>query len=407
MSPYRLALRTLLLNRPRNVLATLLIAASLCVLDLFAGSIASTRAGIEYQAVIVERMGHLTVLPGAVSGAPRQLRRFSADEAGRVRSLLAGVKGIALVVPEMSVSGIATTGERSATFAATGVPDAPAGALLQAAPGKLQAGVDNGVAISQAKAAALTLRVGSAVTLTAAVPDAAPRQLVAQVVDVYQEGGGAGAGAGEGKAEARSMLMPLALAQDLLNTGSIERFVVFLSDPALMEQQRSALAAALRKAGVQAEVRTWQELSQAYMRARSASDLAFDSIAGMVFAVIAASIAATMSINVLERRREVATLRALGMRSHSVFLMLVTEALGMAVMGVAASLIGSGVIAWVINRMSLSDGAPQALAGAMPVELDVNRMMMAVVAVLAVALMAALVPAFKAARAHVAAGLAG
>ncbi|NHZ42302.1 ABC transporter permease [Massilia aquatica] len=401
MSPYRLALRTLLLNRPRNVLATLLIAASLCVLDLFAGSIASTRAGIEYQAVIVERMGHLTVLPGAASGAPRQLRRFSADEAGRVRSLLAGVKGIALVVPEMSVSGIATTGERSATFAATGVPDAAAGTVLQAAPGKLQAGVDNGVAISQAKAAALTLRVGSAVTLTAAVPDAAPRQLVAQVVDVYQEGGGAG----EGKA--RSMLMPLALAQDLLNTGSIERFVVFLSDPALMEQQRSALAAALRKAGVQAEVRTWQELSQAYMRARSASDLAFDSIAGMVFAVIAASIAATMSINVLERRREVATLRALGMRSHSVFLMLVTEALGMAVMGVAASLIGSGVIAWVINRMSLSDGAPQALAGAMPVELDVNRMMMAVAAVLAVALMAALVPAFKAARAHVAVGLVG
>ncbi len=401
MSPYRLALRTLLLNRPRNVLATLLIAASLCVLDLFAGSIASTRAGIEYQAVIVERMGHLTILPGPASGAPPQLRRFSADEAGRVRSLLAGVKGIALVVPELSVSGIATTGERSATFAATGVPDAPAGALLQAAPGKLQAGVDNGVAISQAKAAALTLRVGSAVTLTAAVPDAAPRQVVAQVVDVYAEG------AGEGKAEARSMLMPLALAQDLLNTGATERFVVFLSDPALMEQQRSALAAALRTAGIQAEVRTWQELSQVYMRARSASDLAFDSIAGMVFAVIAASIAATMSINVLERRREVATLRALGMRSHSVFLMLVTEALGMALMGVAASLIGSGVIAWVINRMSLSDGAPQALAGAMPVELDVNRMMMAVAAVLAVALMAALVPAFKAARAHVAAGLVG
>lgn len=401
MSPYRLALRTLLLNRPRNVLATLLIAASLCVLDLFAGSIASTRAGIEYQAVIVERMGHLTVLPGVASGAPRQLRRFSADEAGRVRTLLAGVTGIALVVPEMSVSGIASTDERSATFAGLGLrmPDAPGAALLQAAPGKLQAGVDNGVAISQGKAAALTLRVGSALTLTAAVPDAAPRQVVAQVVDVYAEGAGDG--------QARSMLMPLALAQDLLNTDTIERFVVFLSDPALMEQQRSALAAALRKAGVQAEVRTWQELSHAYMRARSASDLAFDSIAGMVFAVIAASIAATMSINVLERRREVATLRALGMRSHSVFLMLVAEALGMAVMGVAASLIGSGVIAWVINRIGLSDGAPQALAGAMPVELDVNRMMMAVVAVLAVALMAALVPAFKAARAHVAAGLAG
>ncbi|HEX8612756.1 MAG TPA: FtsX-like permease family protein [Telluria sp.] len=399
MSPYRLAWRTLLLGRPRNVLATLLIAASLCVLDLFAGSIASTRAGIEHQAVIVERMGHLTVLPGPATGAPQPLRRFSPDEAQRVGALLAGVKGIALVVPEVSVSGIAATGERSAMFAGLGMHMADESRVpgLQAAPGKLPGGTGNGVAISEAKAGALALRVGSALTLTAAVPDAAPRKVVAQVVDVYA--------AGAGEEQARSLLMPLALAQDLLNTDATERFVVFLTDPALMEQQRGALAAALRKAGVQAEVRTWQELSLAYMRARSASDLAFDSIAGMVFAVIAASIAATMSINALERRREVATLRALGMRSHSVFLMLVTEALGMAVAGVAASLVGSGVIAWVINRVTLSDGMPHAVPGTMPVELDVNRMMMAMMAVLAVALMAALVPAFKAARAHVAAGL--
>lgn len=401
MSPYRLALRTLLLGRPRNVLAMLLIAASLCVLDLFAGSIASSRAGIEYQAVIVERMGHLTILPASSSGAARQERRFSADDAARVRAVLAGVRGIALVAPEISVSGIAATGTRSAMFTGTGMrlPDEAPGALLQAAPGKLQAGTGNGVAISQAKAGALALRVGSSLTLTAAVPDGSPRHVVAQVVDVYAAGGG-----GE---QGRSLLMPLELAQDLLDTDTIERFVVFLSNPALMEQRRGLLMAALRTAGVSVEVRTWQELSPAYLRARSASDLAFDSIAGMVFAVIAASIAATMSINALERRRELATLRALGMRSHSVFLMLVTEALGMAVMGVAASLVASGVIAWVINRITLADGAQHALPGTMPVELDVNRMMMAVMAVLAVALMAALVPAFKAARAHVAAGLGG
>lgn len=401
MSPYRLAVRTLLLGRPRNVLATLLIAASLCVLDLFAGSIASTRAGIAHQAVIVERMGHLAVLPGPgsgpMSGAARPLRRFSADEAGKVRAVLAGIRGIALVVPEMRVAGIAASTERSATFAATGMqlPEAPA--LLRAAAGKLQPGKGNGVAISQAKAGALAVRVGSALTLTAAVPDGAPRSVTAQVVDVYATGAG--------EEQGRSLLMPLELARELLDTGASERFVLFLSDPAPMEAQRSALATALRAAGIGAEVRTWQEMSPAYLRARSASDLAFDSIAGMVFAVIAASIAATMSINALERRRELATLRALGMRSHAVFLMLVTEALGMALAGVAASLVGSALIAWAINRLTLADGALQAVPGTLPVELDVNRMLMAVMAVLAVALMAALVPAFKAARAHVAAGL--
>jgi putative ABC transport system permease protein len=61
----------------------------------------------------------------------------------------------------------------------------------------------------------------------------------------------------------------------------------------------------------------------------------------------------------------------------------------------------------VVNRAALSYTARHALKpGPMLVELDFNRMLMAVVTVLAVALLAALVPAFKAARIDVAEGLA-
>lgn len=400
MSPYRLALRTLLLGRTRSVLAILLITASLCVLDLFAGNIASTRAGIEYQAVIRERMGHLTVVPSPASGDHGQAPMFGPDEGRRVHALLAAAKGIALVMPKISVAGIAASAGHSAIFAGEGmlVPPEQAPPALQATPGRLKPSVPNGIAISHAKAKALALRNGSNLTLTAAVADAAPKQVLAQVVDVYNPFGHEEGG--------RSLLMPLELAQTLLNTEKVERFVVFLSDPAEQDQQRDLLAAALRQADIGAEVHTWQELSVPYMRARSASDLAFDSVAGMVFAVIAATIAATISINALERRREVGTLRALGMRSHSVFLMFVTEALGMAVAGVFASLIGSGLIAWIVNRVAQSDDAQRAYPLSLPVELDFNRMLMAVVAVLAVALMAALVPAFKAARASIAPALA-
>lgn len=63
MSPHRLALRTLLLGRARSVLAIVLIAVCLGVLNLFAGNIASTRARLEYQAVVGERLGHLAITP--------------------------------------------------------------------------------------------------------------------------------------------------------------------------------------------------------------------------------------------------------------------------------------------------------------------------------------------------------
>jgi putative ABC transport system permease protein len=396
MSPQRLALRTLMLARPRSVLAILLIAACLCLLDLFAGNIASVRARLEYQSVTGERLGHLTITR---AGAERG-KAFEPADAKHIKRLVEAAAGVALVVPQMSVSGIASTGQRSALFHGEGI--ASAGSERGAEPdphGKLNPSQPNGIALSSGHARSLGLRYGSNVTLTGVTVDAPAAPLKAEVVDIYSTA--------EFNDSARSLLMPFDMAQTLLDTERTERLVVYLSDPKQLDAARLALLRMLRGAGLAVDVHTWQELSPSYIKARSTSDLTFDSVAGMVFAVIAAAIAATISMNALERRREVATLRALGMHSSGVFLMFAAEALWMAAFAVLISLVGSGLIAWVVNRAALSYTTQQALKKApMLVELDFNRMLMAVVTVMAVALLASLAPAFKAARAEVAEGLA-
>jgi putative ABC transport system permease protein len=398
MSPQRLALRTVLLGRPRGVLAILLIAACLCLLDLFAGNIASVRARLEYQAVVGERLGHLAILrSGAARGRP-----FEPDEAKRIKRLAEGVAGVTQVAPQMSVSGIASTGQRSALFHGEGISGAE-GARGGAEPdqhGKLNPAQPNGIALSSGHARSLGLKHGGNVTLTGVSVEAPAVPLTAEVVDIFSTA--------EFNDNARSLLLPFEMAQTLLDTERTERLVVHLADPKQLEAARLALLGALHRDGREVEVRTWQELSPSYLKARSASDLTFDSVAGMVFAVIAAAIAATISMNAFERKREVATLRALGMHSSGVFLMFAAEALWMAAFAVVLSLVGSGLIAWLVNRAALTTTTQQALKKApMLVELDFNRMLMAVVTVMAVALLAALVPAFKAARVEVAEGLAG
>ncbi len=401
MSPQRLALRTLMQGSTRSVLAIVLIASSLCVLDLFAGHIASARARMEHQAVIGERLGHLAILRAAEPGAVGPARMFNPAEALRVIRLAEASPGVSLVVPQMSVSGIASTGERSALFFGEGIVSTPDSAGdTRNLPGKLNPAARNGIAVSSKQATSLGLGNGSNVTLTGASLDTRSIPLDAQVVDVYSSVGRPANGR-------NPLLMPFSMAQSLLDTELTERIVVYLAEGTSAEESRAGLAAALRAAGIPAHVRSWQEQSVAYATERGASDVAFDSVAGMVFAVIAATIAATISMNAFERRREVGTLRALGMRSSSVFLMFVMEALWMATMGVVVSLVGSGLIAWIVNRAALSYTAQNALSTApMLVELDFNRMSMAVVAVLAVALLAALVPAFKAARGAIAPALA-
>ncbi|MES2760143.1 MAG: FtsX-like permease family protein [Pseudomonadota bacterium] len=391
MSPHRLALRTVLLGRPRSVLTILLIAACLCLLDLFAGNIASTRVRLEHQAVVGERLGHLTITRAGPAGGGTA---FEPADAKRIRAMVAALPGVAQVAPQMSVSGIASTGQRSALFHGEGISGP--GSLQH---GKLNPGQPNGIALSSDHARALGLRPGSNLTLTgvSAAGQAAPAK--AEVVDVFS--------VADFNGGARALLMPFEMAQNLLDTQRTERLVVTLADSKRLDAMRAAVLVHLRGAGLAVDVHTWQELSASYLHARSASDLTFDSVAGMVFAVIAAAIAATISMNAFERRREVATLRALGMHSTGVFFMFAAEALWMAAFAVGISLVASGLIAWVVNRAALSYTTQQALTQApMLVELDFHRMMMAVVTVMAVALLAALAPAFKAARGEVAEGLA-
>ncbi len=402
MNPARLALRTLMLGSTRSALAIVLIAASLCVLDLYAGHIASVRAQVEQRAVIGERLGHLAIQRAAPLAARPSERMFEPIEAQRVQGLLNATEGVALAVPQMRVEGIAAAGARSVLFHGEGISPAPerAAPLAVPLPGRLDPNLANGIALSREQAALLGVALGSKLSLTAISQEALTLPLQAQVVDIYKGFENAGL-------ERTPLLMPFQMAQTLQGTKRTERFAVFLHDHARTLELRANLTEAFKSAGLPVRIMTWYEQSGDSARQGSFTELAFDSVAGMVFAVIAATVAATIAMNALERRREVATLRALGMRSSSVFLMFVLEGLWMTLIGVVISLVGSAVIAWIVNRASLSYTTAKYGLGTTPmlVELDLNRISMAVVVALAVALLAALVPAFKAARAPIAPSL--
>jgi ABC-type lipoprotein release transport system permease subunit len=399
MTPLRLALRTLLLGRRRSLAATLVVAGALCGIDLFGGNVASERRRLEYQAVVGERLGHLAIVPARGAGLPA--KAFDPGQAQRARRVAEASKGVALVVPQVDVTGIASTGKRSALFVGTGLPvagdDAPA--ILREQPGKLKPHAPKGIAVSSGQARSLGLSNGSAVTLTGVAPNARPVPFNAQVIDIFNTAGF--------DANARSVLMPFELAQSLLDAVHTERLAVFLVDPVRLEASRAALAQALRSAGVAAEVRSWQELSASYAARRRESAHTFACVAAIMLALVAAAVGATMSMNALERRRELATLRALGMGRGGVFATLAAEALWIGVAGVLLGMAASGVVAWVVNRAALSYATQPSLSQPpMLVELDLVNMLAAVGAVLAAALLAALLPAINAARGDVAAGLA-
>jgi hypothetical protein len=171
-----------------------------------------------------------------------------------------------------------------------------------------------------------------------------------------------------------------------------DRLVVYLSQPRKMASVQQALHAALQGEGVKAKVLSWQERSLAYATGNIQSESGFAFLAGAALVVIGATVCATLSIDRIERRSELATLGALGMRPQSMFWHVMAEAVLIAGVGGTIGIVTSGAVASLVNYFG-DASAPVLL------EPEPGRVLIAVVAVVLVAVLAALMPAFKAARA--------
>jgi putative ABC transport system permease protein len=116
-------------------------------------------------------------------------------------------------------------------------------------------------------------------------------------------------------------------------------------------------------------------------------------------------VAATAALQGVARRRELATLRALGLRKRGLVLLLELEALWITSIGMLLGIVAGGVMAWVANRAIVvwqgvpEEGVPMLLTPAL------DSMVSSLAALLGTAALAALVPAIGAARYDVARGL--
>jgi hypothetical protein len=127
-----LALRNLVLLRPRTVVPLLIIALLACALDFFAGCQRVLMQGEENRAAFAQGLGQLAIVPG-------DARSFSDGEPERLRALAAATPGVALTVTHagrrdalqyIAVFVTATSGEERVLAAlAAGLGKAPASVI--------------------------------------------------------------------------------------------------------------------------------------------------------------------------------------------------------------------------------------------------------------------------------------
>ena len=409
MNTLKLALRGLARNHRRSLVTLLAIAFGFAAIALFAGYTHNVYDGLARQSIHGELLGHLTVSKRGMSTAGKlEPERYllSSAEVARIGSLLQDEPHVKLVAPRLALSGLASNGRASTIFVAEGISpvamqklqdniltaEEQRSGMYANMIKKLDPAHPEKVLLSEGLATMLHLKLNDQVSLLTNTIGGQANALDATVGGLFNTGN---AGSND-----KFAFMPLELAQSLYDVqNGADRLTVLLDDAARTETMRTRLQDKLKSAGYDMEIKTWQELSDFYNQVHNMFDMIFGFIFSIVLTVVVVSVANSMGMTVVERTREIGTLRAIGLKRSGVIHLFTAESLLLTLLGCAVGLAITFGVRYGINVAHISYTPPNS-ASAVPllVDVDTGRVVFTAMMMLAVGTLAAYLPARRAAK---------
>lgn len=222
-----------------------------------------------------------------------------------LRSQLLRDPAVRSVLPRVEFSGLASNGEKSVVMMAVGI-DADAEFALKGEFLKLQAGqrLDGThraeVMLGEGLARSLKARPGTGVTLLSTTTQGALNAVDVTVRGVFSTG--------VPEMDKRLLYTDVATAQRLLDSRRVSSLGVHLAGMAEVAPAQARLAAALPRL----EVRSWEQQAVFYRSVRALYNRIFGTLGLVIATIVVLVVAGAVAAAVVERTREIGTLRALG-----------------------------------------------------------------------------------------------
>jgi putative ABC transport system permease protein len=399
-----ISLRNIIKNGRRSLMTVLAIALGYAAINLFQGYVHSTYEGLTNAAIHGEGLGHITIFKKGYLDQGKlhpEKFQFSKDEVDRISEIVRKEADVQLVTPRLSTSGILSNGRNSTIFIAEGLVPAEdkeirgdlskytsfSGTYLD---DKERAGV----VIGSELAAMLDLKVGSDAVVLSNTYFGMANALDAKIAGIYNTGNTA--------TNDKMLLMTFRHSQDLMDFSGAERLVVLLKDGRKVKNLTAVmgrLQKSLADGGLSVEMKTWNELSVFYKQVKNLFDMIFLFIFIIVLVIVVMSVVNTMSMSVMERTREIGTLRALGLKRMDVKALFATEG---ALLGILGSSLGFVFFFAVYAMITAAHPTyvPPGSSNPVPLQVDLVWPMLgrSVLSLAALALLAAYVPARRSAR---------
>ncbi len=403
---FTIALRNLVKNRRRSLITMTAIAVGYAAVNLFGGFTNYMYRANREAAIYVKGQGHLTIFKkGFLEQGRLDPTRYllGQRELDAIKRVCRAEPHVVLATPQLNITGLLSNGQVSTIFIGQGLVPSDQEVfrrhsklltIVEYQGAKLRDDKPYGVGVARGLAKLLNLHIGSDAVALATTVDGLTNALdleVVQIIDVDIQA-----------LNNKIIQVPLAFAQNLYDTKGADRVAVLLDRTENTEGVRRRLQTALAAEGIDVTIKTWRELSLWYNRVRQMFDVIFLFIFFIVFVIVVMSVINTMSMAVLERTREIGTLRALGLKRRGVIVLFSLES---ALLGVMGSLLGVALTAcgWLYIHLSQPRWTPPGITRSVPLRIECVPEYLAAsfLALVLLCLIASTIPARKGAKKNV------
>lgn len=342
MTWIKLSLRNILRNKRRSLFTIVTISIGFASIGLYYGYLHHTYWALGYLAIHGEGLGHLRINKAGwkqYSKTDKVKYMFTYEETQKIMKIVGEEEGVILSTPQIQLAGLVSNGEISTLFIGQGVVPKD-DRILQTQRWIRYAKINGkalteddlpGVEMSKGLSKYLNLTPGTKGVVMSTTVDGQMKALDIKINGVYD--------AGNEISNNKFLRFNLNFVQSLLDTQSTERIVVLLKDVTETETMRKRLLKKLSASGINCEILTWDELSMVYSKVKSFLDAIFIFLFVVVLFIAVLSIINTMSMVVLERTREIGTLRTLGLKRKGIAIIFALEGTFLGLFGCIAGFV--------------------------------------------------------------------
>lgn len=392
----KIAFRNVLRNKRRTVLNVFMIAGGVSALIIFNSFVLSIITGLR-DITIKTQTGHLQIATESNwNKTAKSPKDALMTDYSKLQKKIARHPRIKSVSGRLTFFGLISKGDSSTSAQGMSFDPTAEGNIARNFKFDTGRGFESPkayeLALGSPLAKQLGIKVGDRVTILANTFDGVVNALDLEVVGIFTTA--------VAMVDERTFIVPLKIAQKLMDTDRVERLIVNLKDTG---ETDTIMEFVQRELGRGLEVRPWYVVSQLYRQVEEFNRVQNSILEVIILSLILLGILNTIGMSVFERTGEIGTVAALGEPARSILIQFVLEG---GILGFLGSLAGIGLgmlLTLLINACEI----PLVMPGAtLPLTIKLDFYVRAfceagLLSVLA-GTCAAIMPAFRASRMNIA-----